>query len=191
MTPDQLRAENARLRRESGGYRLRNRGELAAAARKLSGVLGTPVADDADPPDINTLIEQLDPSKHAAAIKARDGEIRGLKLRATLAEKFHSLGMKPGITRAALLDAGHMDRLQAAVDAPDFEEQIETTLEELAENMPEVRGLGSAPTRSSAQFRPPQNDMAQISREDLDGMEPEAVAAALRSGKLNSILGRS
>jgi hypothetical protein len=187
MTPDQLRAENARLRRESGGYRLRNKGELAAAARKLSGALGTPVADDADPPDINTLIEQLDP----AALKSKDGEIRGLKLRATLAEKFHSLGMKPGITRAALLDAGHMDRLQAAVDAPDFEEQIETTLEELAENMPEVRGSGSAPTRSSAQFRPPQNDMAQISREDLDGMEPEQVAAALRSGKLNSILGRS
>jgi hypothetical protein len=191
MTPDQLRAENARLRRESGGYRLRNKGELAGASRKISALLGEPIADEQDPPDIDSLIAKLDPSKHATALKAKDGEIRGLKLRASLAEAFHREGLKPGLARAALLDGGHMSRLESAVDASDFDEQIETTLGELVESMPELRGSSTAPIRSSAQMRPPQNDSQILSRDELAGMDPEEVAAALRSGKLDSILGRS
>jgi len=182
-------SELEKVRKEAGGYRIAAKGQLAVAARRISGLLGTPIADDQDPPDINGLIDQLDPSKHAAAIKQKDTEIRSLKLRATLSENFHRLGMKPGLARAALLDAGRMEKLSAAVDADDFDERVETTLEELAENMPEVRGSGSAPIRTSAPFRPPQND-TMLTQEELAALSPEQVTEALRSGKLDRILGR-
>jgi len=193
-TREQLAHSNSELdkaRREAAGYRVGAKGQLAGASRKISALLGEPVADDQEPPDIDSLIAKLDPSKHAAAIKAKDGEIRSLKLRAKLSESFHDLGLKPGITRAALIDAGHMERLQADVDKPDFDEIVSTTLEELAENMPEVRGSGTAPVRTSAPMNHSQNPTLQISHEELAGMQPEEVAAALRSGRLNSILGRS
>jgi hypothetical protein len=189
LTPDQLRAENARLRRESGGYRLRNKGELAAAARKLSGVLGSPVADDQDPPDINNLIDQLDPGKHTAALKAKDDTIRSERLGRVLAENFHALNLKPKLARGVLVSEGHMERLQADVDKADFEEIVKTTLEELAETMPEVRGSGPIPTRTSAPFGP-SAPREQFGLDDVNAMTPEDVASALKQGKLDELLGR-
>jgi hypothetical protein len=192
-TRQQLAHANSELektRKESAGYRVGAKGQLAVASRKISALLGEPVADDQEPPDIDSLITKLDPSKHATALKAKDGEIRGLKLRATLAEKFHSLGMKPGITRAALIDQGHMEKLSAAVDAPDFDEQVSTVLEELAVDIPEVRGSGPIPTRSSAPMRHTVNVDEQFGIEEVNAMTPEQVQEALSRGKLDKLLNR-
>jgi hypothetical protein len=189
----QLAHSNSELdkaRKEAAGYRTGNKGALAAAARRISAVLGSPVADDQDAPDINSLLDQLEPSKHAAALKSKDDTIRGLKLRATLSENFQSLGLKPGLARAALIDQGHMEKLSAAVDATDFDEQVSTVLEELAELMPEVKGSGTAPTRTSAPFRPNVGHDTQLTQEELAALTPEQVTEALRTGKLDRMLGR-
>jgi len=151
-------------------------------------LLGSPVAADQDPPDINSLIDHLDPSKHGEALKAKDDAIRGLKLRATLSENLHRLGMKPGLTRAALIDQGHMEKLSAAVDATDFDEQVSTVLEELAENMPEVRGSGPVPIRTSAPMRPPVARQ-QLSRADLELLSPDEIVQARETGLLDELLG--
>jgi hypothetical protein len=180
-------SELAAARKEAAGYRVGTRTRIT---QELSEMLGETVAQDAEPPSFDDLKPKL--LTRLTAAKKHEDENRSLKLRAGLAEKFHDMGLKPGITRAALLDGGHMSRLESAVDASDFDEQIETTLGELVESMPELKGSGGPmPTRSSAQMRPPQNDSQILSREELAGMDPEEVAAALRSGKLDSILGRS
>lgn len=179
------------VRKEAAGYRTGAKGVLGAAARKLSGALGSPVPDDQDPPDINGLIDQVDLSKHTAAITAKDGEIRALKLRATLSESMHAHGLKPSLTRAVLRDQGHYERLETKVEEPDFEEIVSTTLDELAEQMPEVRGPGSGPIRSSAPMTPTVAHNEQHTLDEVSAMSPEQVTEALHSGRLSRLLGRS
>jgi len=183
-------SELDKARKEAAGYRVGARGQGAVAARRISGLLGEPVADDAEPPSFDDLVPKLESAVKGDTIKKLQGEVRTERLGRVLAESFHALNLKPKLARGVLISEGHMERLQADVDKPDFDEIVSTTLEELAENMPEVRGSGSGPTRTSAPMRPPANDM-QVTQEELAAMSPEEVQKALHSGKLNTLLGRS
>jgi hypothetical protein len=154
-----------KLRTEAGNYRVK-----AKAAEELLG--GLP-----------------------KALEEAKTEARTQKLRASLSETFHVKGLSPGnarLARLALIDGGHMTRLGKALDAEDFDEQVETTIDELMEELPELRGAGSAARRTSAPMTPSSHpSMDQLTYEEIQGMPAEAVESARRSGRLNRLLGRS
>jgi hypothetical protein len=183
-----LEKELADARKEAAAYRQAQRGQLAEGLKKLAGVVGHEF-DPASPPTIDQLIAQV--GKLPEDLKAARDQVRSQTLRASLSEKFHELGLKPRITRAALIADGHMEKLAKAVDAADFDEQIETTLGELVESMPEVRDSGNHAVRTSAPMSPSSHSaMSQLTLEEIRRMPPEEVESARRAGHLNRLLGR-
>jgi hypothetical protein len=170
-----------KLRDEAAGARVKARDQASELARKL----GVETPDGSPPLSVDELVEKLKPLRESG------DTIRSLKLRASLAEAFHAKGLKPGITRAALLDQGHMDRLTKAVDAPDFDEQLDTTLGELVESMPEVKDAGRGVGARGTEFKPnPHPYEGQLTLEEVSAMQPEEVLKAQQSGLLDRLLGR-
>jgi hypothetical protein len=129
------------------------------------------------------------------ALEEAKVEARAQKLRASLSETFHNKGVSPGsarLARLALIDGGQMTRLTKALDAEDFDQQLEDSIDELMEEMPELRGAGSSAARiTSAPMTPTSHSSQdQLTLEEIQGMPAEAVESARRSGRLNRLLGR-
>lgn len=185
-------SELDRVRKEAAGYRTASRGRIT---RELSEMLGEPVAQDAEPPSFDDLKPRL--ATALTTLKAKDDElkvkdarIRSQALDLHLERAYSRHGAKGDVTRAYLDAQGHTKRLQALdPEREDFSEAVDDAVAEVLVDAPELKG-STAPIRSSAPFRPPQH-FEQLGVEEVNAMEPEQVAAALRSGKLNRLLGRS
>lgn len=155
---DQRRA----LRKEAAGYRQRAHG--AEEALKAFG-----------------------PESYEATLKAKDTEIRELKVGKALAESFHKHGAaKPSLVRAYLAETNQLGQFDP--DAEDFLEVIDTVVgETLAENS-ELRGSTAAP-RSTLDPSGTSGARPRLTREEVAAMDPDAVVAARRRGDLDHLLG--
>lgn len=182
-------SELDKVRKEAAGYRTGSRGRLAEATRYIAGLLGDQIAPDAEP-NLDDLKPRLETALKADTIKKLQGENRELKIGKGLAEAFHRAGVKPSLTRAYLRESGGMDRINKLdPDSDTFAEDLDLHIGEAVENEPALRGEGRAPIRTTAPMRPPPSD-TQLGLEEVSQLSPEAVTEALKSGKLDSLLGR-
>ena len=133
-------------------------------------------------------LEKFGPEGYQATLKAKDGEIRELKVGKALAESFHKHGAaKPTLVRAFLAEAGQLGQFDPS--AEDFLEHVDTIVGETLAANPELRGSSAAP-RSGLDPSAASGARPLLTREELAAMDPEAVIAARRRGDLDHLLGR-
>jgi hypothetical protein len=135
------------------------------------------------------LSEQLAKAASPDVMAAKNAEIVAHRVRADLAEAFQKHDIRnTRIARAVLLDSGVMDRLHQAVDAEDYDEQVDTAVSELASN-PELQARPRGP--AGAEFRGAGYQSKQLTNKDqIDAMKPAEVVAALERGDFDQVLGR-
>jgi hypothetical protein len=97
----------------------------------------------------------------------------------------HRHGAKPSLTRAYLLDTGAMAKLDPS--AADFEEQIETALEEAMEREPGLRSQGNFSPKGGTEMTGGTGQSPAYTREEIAAMRPEDVVQLRRAGKLGHL----
>jgi hypothetical protein len=182
LTPETLHAELQSVRSEAARYRMQNRD----LRKLLSTVSGEEVPEGRPAPDLATL------QKRFESLTAGDkATIRTLKIQKHLLTTSHKHGIEdPEYLEFALSKSGSLSDMDP--DAEGFVDDLDTRVEELLENRPEVRGRQGVvvPSPNTAQFRPTTLSTGQLSRAAVSSMSPEEISAALASGQLNALLGR-
>ena len=126
LSPEKLRDELSKVRHESATYRTRLR-------------------------EANEQLQKFGPDADAT-LKARDAEIRELKIGKALAESFHRHGAaKPTLVRAYLTEAGMLGQFDPS--AADFLEHVDTIVSETLEQNPELRSSRRGPRSVSTPLR--------------------------------------
>jgi hypothetical protein len=190
--PDwETRAKNAeheleKVRRESAGYRTGNKGQVAEAARALAGLAGIELSTD-KAPDLQAMVTQL-----GVQLQQHSAENRESKIQAALSDAIHERGMNPRLTRAFLREEGVLQKLDPS--KADFEEQIESALDDAIDQEPALKGTSTAPRVVGADFHGAGDPSGYgpgasgYTREELSAMRPEDVVRLRKAGRLNHLL---
>jgi hypothetical protein len=183
--PKAAQAEIEKLRRENGAERVTAKAQAADAAKKelaaqLSKILGN------EDPDAN------DPVKLAQSLTTSQADTKQARVELAVFRNASTAGADP----SALLDSSSFLASLAAVDPTDSAAVTAAIQSAVAANP----RLGAAPAGPATPQPPAPNPaqgaggngtagVAQLTREQLTGMSPEAIEKARVDGQLNTILG--
>jgi hypothetical protein len=183
--PKAAQAEIERLRKENGAERVNAKAQAADAAKKemaqtIAKALGL-VEDDAN-----------DPAKLTASLTNAQTEAKQARVELAVFRNAATAGADP----AALLDSASFLASLAAVDPNDAGAVSAAIAAAVAANP----RLGVAPSGTPAVTPPAPNPaqgaggngtagVAQITRAELDRMDPDAIEQARLDGRLNTLLG--
>jgi hypothetical protein len=183
--PDAAKAEIEKLRRENGADRVNAKAQAAADAKKeyaqtIAKALGL-VDDDAN-----------DPAKLTASLTQSQSEAKQARVELAVFRNATTAGADP----AALLDSSSFLKSLDGIDPNDAGAVSAAIAAAVAANP----RLGAAPAGPATPQAPAPNPaqgasangttaVAQVTRAELDRMEPEAIEQARLDGRLNALLG--